>query len=111
MEVDIPQCAECGFRRSSPRHDHPTFCKGHPCPDPSEHHLFKPYQPDPIPNGNTPIADLVIADLRVRKAEGYQRYGTPLQARNGRDALRDLYEELLDAAQYARQMIEERRGR
>jgi hypothetical protein len=51
---------------------------------------------------------MVIDDLTVRLQVGIQRYGTPLQPHNGRDALRDLYEELLDACCYVRQAIAER---
>lgn len=61
-----------------------------------------------MPNSNPHIADLVIADLRTRKQLGIERYGTALQAHNGRDALRDLYEELLDACIYVKQVMEER---
>lgn len=52
---------------------------------------------------------MVIEDIEARKAVGLERYGTLLQANNGRDSLQDLYEELLDAATYVRQLIEERR--
>jgi len=37
-------------------------------------------------------------------------YGEPLRAHNGRVALVDLYQEVLDAAMYVRQLIEERGG-
>lgn len=62
--------------------------------------------------------DLVIADLRrdgghvsaliadalaERRQVGLDRYGSLLQAHNGRDVLRDLLEECLDAVAYARQ--------
>jgi hypothetical protein len=68
-------------------------------------------QPLPVVHDDQPaIHDLVAADLAGRKALGTERYGTPLQPHNGRDALRDLYEELLDAAVYIRQAIEERRN-
>lgn len=67
-----------------------------------------PTQPNPRPNDGPHIADLVMHDLAIRKAVGIERYGTPLQANNGRDALRDAYEEALDLAQYLRQAIEER---
>jgi hypothetical protein len=66
-------------------------------------------QPAPIPNDQPAIADLVIADMRQRKQIGIERYGTPLQAHNGRDALWDAYEEVLDLTVYLRQVIEERR--
>lgn len=62
----------------------------------------------PAPNDGPKIHDLVIGDIYNRRKLGEKRYGTPLQAHNGRDALRDLYEELLDACCYIRQVIEER---
>jgi hypothetical protein len=64
-------------------------------------------QPLPTPNSNPTIHDLVAADLMGRQRLGIQRYGSPLQAHNGRSALRDLYEELLDASCYVRQALEE----
>lgn len=67
-------------------------------------------QPLPTQNDRTAIQDLVLADIEKRKAIGLERYGTLLQPFNGRDALRDLYEELLDAVMYVRQCIEERDG-
>lgn len=68
-------------------------------------------QPAPVPNDNPAVWDLVIADMRARDHVGRARYGTPLQAGNGRDALRDAYEEALDLAVYLRQEIEEREAR
>ncbi len=68
-------------------------------------------QPPPVPNERKAIADLVIEDIEERKRIGTERYGTPLQAFNGREALVDLYQELLDAVQYIRQLIEEERAR
>jgi hypothetical protein len=67
-------------------------------------------QPEPAPakNDRRVIQDLVIEDIQRRKAQGLAKYGTLLQAFNGRDALVDLYQELLDACQYVRQLIEER---
>lgn len=50
---------------------------------------------------------VIIGDLQARKRLGLERYGSLLQAHNGRSALRDLYEELLDAAVYAKQVQEE----
>jgi hypothetical protein len=67
-------------------------------------------EPTPIPNNKPIIQDLVIADLEKRKQVGLERYGTYLQPGNGRDALVDLYQELIDATQYIRQEIEERRA-
>lgn len=67
-------------------------------------------QPPPVANGNSPVWDLVIADMRQRDHFGRQRYGLPLQAGNGRDALRDAYEEALDLVVYLRQALAERDG-
>jgi hypothetical protein len=64
-------------------------------------------QPLPVVNDNPAIQDLVIADIEKRKAIGLERYGTLLQAHNGRDALRDAYEEALDLCMYLRQALEE----
>lgn len=76
-------------------------------------------QPAPVKNGQPAIQDLVIDDLRkfgygpvandqeVRKETGLRKYGTLLQAFNGRDALLDTYEEALDLMNYARQAVEE----
>lgn len=76
-------------------------------------------QPLPTPANGPGMHDLVIADLReqagtiwpsiiremeARRDVGLQRYGQPLQAGNGRDALRDLIEECLDGLVYARQV-------
>lgn len=67
-------------------------------------------QPAPVVNNSTPVWELVITDMRERDNVGRQRYGTPLQANNGRDALIDAYQEALDLAVYLRQLIEEREG-
>lgn len=65
-------------------------------------------QPLPVPNDNKGIHFLVAEDIMKRRELGISRYGTHLQAHNGRDVLQDIYEELLDAAAYIRQLIEER---
>ncbi len=62
----------------------------------------------PKPSKGMPIWELVVADMRMRDEIGRQRYGTPLQAHNGRDALVDAYQEALDLCVYLRQAIEER---
>lgn len=68
-------------------------------------------QPAPKANGYPAVWPLVIEDMCERDKIGQVRYGTPLRPHNGRDALRDLYEELLDAVAYCRQMLYERDGR
>lgn len=65
-------------------------------------------QPPPIVNHHPVVQDLVRRDIDARKQVGIERYGTPLQPFNGRDPLRDLYEELLDAVMYIRQVMYER---
>ena len=64
-------------------------------------------QPKPNGSGN-PILGMVLADLTNRALQGKLKYGEPLLANNGRDALQDLYEELLDAAMYIKQAMVER---
>jgi len=66
-------------------------------------------QPDPIPTHETPVWELVQQDMAARDQEGRRRYGTPLQASNGRDHLQDAYEEALDLCVYLRAEIERRR--
>jgi hypothetical protein len=79
----------------------------------------------PVPNDGPSMHDLVISDLDCwpesdevlnavrdllaeRKRVGLERYGSLLQAHNGRDARRDLLEELADAVVYAHQIQVER---
>lgn len=57
-----------------------------------------------------PVARLLLSDATERHRIGCERYGTPLQAHNGRDALVDCYQEQLDAMAYSRQWYEENRG-
>ena len=68
-------------------------------------------QPLPIVNDSPDVQSMVIEDIRARREVGIERYGTALQPHNGRDALRDAYEEAIDLAMYLRQMIAERDGR
>jgi hypothetical protein len=88
-EVRTPWCDKCG-------------------PAANEQPMPHVEQPMPVKHEGGCIQDLVIADIEKRKAIGLQRYGTLLQPFNGRDALRDAYEEALDLCQYLRQVIEER---
>jgi hypothetical protein len=64
-------------------------------------------QPKPQGKG-AHIFPLVIADLRDREQKGIETYGESLRANNGRDSLRDAYEEALDLALYLKQTIIER---
>lgn len=65
-------------------------------------------QPLPIKNNYPVVQDMVMRDIEERKKLGIARYGTTLQPFNGRDVLKDIYEELLDAAIYMRQLMYER---
>jgi len=67
-------------------------------------------QPAPTPNDKPAIWPLVIEDMNARDNLGRQRYGTPLQPDNGRDMLKDAYEEALDLACYLRGALYERDG-
>lgn len=62
-------------------------------------------------NDSVPVQDQVCTYIQNRKLLGIQRYGTPLQAHNGRDALRDAFEEAVDLVQYLAQLIIERDGK
>lgn len=67
-------------------------------------------QPPPI-SGKIDVAPVVIADIEARVKAGKEKYGTLLQTHNGRSALWDLYQELIDACMYVRQrLLEEERG-
>lgn len=67
-------------------------------------------EPMPQRNERPPIQSLVQQDVEARRAFGLKKYGTVLQAFNGRDALMDAYQEALDLVMYLRQMIYERNG-
>lgn len=54
------------------------------------------------------IKDLVAKDMKKRAETGKSRYGVYLQPDNGRDSLRDAYEEAMDLTVYLRQLIYER---
>lgn len=66
-------------------------------------------QPTPTHQPGVPsVQSAVRQDLEARERLGITRYGTRLQPHNGRNALRDLYEELLDACCYLKQELIER---
>jgi hypothetical protein len=67
-------------------------------------------RPEPQPKASEaePIWPMVIDDMRARNEAGARKYGVPLQAHNGRDALVDSYQEALDLCVYLRQAIAER---
>ena len=64
----------------------------------------------PAPKSDGPdVWPLVIKDMTDRNNLGKAKYGIPLRSHNGRDALVDAYQEVLDMSVYLRQEIEERR--
>lgn len=61
--------------------------------------------------GDTPaVTAAVVRDMEERDATGRAKYGTALHTANGRNALVDAYQELLDAAVYLKQRAEELRS-
>jgi len=58
-------------------------------------------------DGRHRLATQVLTDMAERHAVGTKRYGTPLQAFNGRNVLQDAYEEALDLCVYLRQALAE----
>jgi hypothetical protein len=64
----------------------------------------------PVHNDGPSMHDLVAEDMMARKAHGLRKYGTILQAHNGRSALQDAYEEACDLCVYLRQKIEEEKA-
>ena len=55
-----------------------------------------------------PAGPALIADLfRLRRQQGLDRYGTVLQACNGRDVRADLVQELVDTKAYLAQLLGE----
>jgi hypothetical protein len=65
-------------------------------------------EPNPIKTKGPDIWPMVIKDMEDRNRKGKEKYGTPLQAFNGRKSLVDAYQEALDQVVYLRQEIEER---
>jgi hypothetical protein len=61
----------------------------------------------PVRNDEQDIQSLVIEDIKLRRQVGVERYGTALQPHNGRNALLDAYEEVLDLACYLKQRLVE----
>lgn len=65
-------------------------------------------EPLPVKNEHPAVWDLVMQDIKEREDYGIKTYGTRLQPFNGRNALIDAYQELLDLVVYLRQMIYEK---
>lgn len=72
---------------------------------------FDGAQPAPVKNEHPEVWPIVIEDMQQRHEFGKRKYGVGLQPHNGRDALKDAYEEVLDLAVYLRTTIYERDGK
>lgn len=68
-------------------------------------------QPTPKPSTAPASWSLVMRDMADRDVLGASKYGVRLQPNNGRDQLRDAYEEILDLAVYMRTALYERDGK
>lgn len=61
-----------------------------------------------LPDGDESVPDdqsLLIADIEARRKVGIARYGQGHRPFNGRDTLRDLYEEQMDLMVYLRSIV------
>lgn len=97
---DADKMTHWGRRLVDSRHEatKSTYKNGRPDHEPQ----------NPPKSGNVEVTPEVIADLRARSEMGKAKYGTVLRSMNGRSALTDLYQELLDGACYVKQrLIEE----
>lgn len=68
-------------------------------------------EPPPQDSSSPAMWDLVIQDMKDRDNFGFQKYKKRLQANNGRNPLKDAYDEVLDLAVYLRQAIYEKDGK
>lgn len=64
-------------------------------------------QPAPKP-GKLPVQEIMILAIQERRAYGKKKYGRVLETDNGRDALKDAWEESLDLFTYLTQARLER---
>ena len=62
-------------------------------------------EPNPEKNELPSVWELVVDDMQSRNEFGIGKYGTPLQPFNGRNQLKDAYQEVLDLAVYMRAAI------
>ena len=64
--------------------------------------------PNEVLVGGNDLATEVKQDIENRILKGVQTYGERLKTQNGRIALQDAYEEILDLALYIKQELKER---
>lgn len=58
--------------------------------------------------GRLPVQEIMIQAIGERREYGIRKYGRPLETHNGRDALKDAWEEALDLFTYLTQVRLER---
>lgn len=68
-----------------------------------------PERDQPLPQpGRIPVQEVMIRAIEERRAYGKRKYGRALETHNGRDALKDAWEEALDLFTYLTQVRLER---
>ena len=70
-------------------------------------------QPNPKPGKQNVFPEIkgkILDMIEQRRQEGIATYGTELQTHNGRDVLRDAFEDCLDCLIYLGQALMERDG-
>jgi hypothetical protein len=70
-------------------------------------HGLSDHEPDPTESAHPAVYDLIRKDLDDRDKYGEQKYGVRLQPFNGRNALKDSYQEVMDLLVYTRQALYE----
>ncbi len=53
------------------------------------------------------LARIIVNDFVARDLYGFEKYGQNLETNDGRPTVWDIYQELLDACQYSKKLIEE----
>lgn len=87
------------------------MCRQYACKEQAKYLTDSSSQPPPRASALPYVKDLVMKDIFERGEFGRAKYNTYLQPFNGRDVLKDTYQELLDATFYIRQLIYERDNR
>lgn len=95
-------CSDCEHEKKSLRECGPCF--GNMLEPKSDQRQATKKEPAPKGTGKKVINEVVM-DLKARSCMGEKKYGTPLRTFNGRNAMMDLYQELLDSVMYAKQVL------